>query len=239
MKRKFLIAVSLFLLIICGLYIRALVINNDKESWDSEVNIVSDDSKLRLSDLKDYYDDFRNNVAPEDRSVKLQFGNIDTRENDVDLPKEWKARPSSENYIVQFRGVVMPEWRGRLDDIVKKRVGYVPNNAFIVKMNVAQRELVKNMGEVQWVGQYHPAYKISPPLFNMAEGDWLLVVSLFPGSEIADISSKVESLGGKVVSGNNSSSFVRIKINSNKLNGLASIEEVMWIEAWVEPKIGI
>jgi len=69
--------------------------------------------------------------------------------------------PSTEGlYIVDMIGPVNPDWRDALEEEGVKIVNYVPNYAYIVSMTREEAEAVEDKFFVDWVGIYHPVFKI-------------------------------------------------------------------------------
>ena len=54
--------------------------------------------------------------------------------------------------------------KDRVTAVGGELLGYIPNNAFKVRMNPGQANLVSKLDGVAWVGFFEPAYKLSPDL---------------------------------------------------------------------------
>jgi hypothetical protein len=67
-------------------------------------------------------------------------------------------------YIVQFDGPIRTRQKKKLEKRGVRVLDYLPDFAFIVKMNDETRAAVESMKEVRWVGIYQPAYRIEPAL---------------------------------------------------------------------------
>src|SRR3989338_1644311 len=53
-------------------------------------------------------------------------------------------------YIVQFKGPVKEAWKEKIRQLGVKLYPYIPNNAFIVKMDPEQKAQVAKLSEVRW-----------------------------------------------------------------------------------------
>jgi hypothetical protein len=62
-------------------------------------------------------------------------------------------------YIVQFDGPIRTRQKKKLEKRGVRVLDYLPDFAFIVKMNDETRAAVESMKEVRWVGIYQPAYR--------------------------------------------------------------------------------
>jgi hypothetical protein len=76
------------------------------------------------------------------------------------------ASAASSYHIVQFDGRATHQRIHRLRSATEQILGYVPNHAFIVKATKAQRRILAGSPGVRWVGDYHPVYKIDPPILS-------------------------------------------------------------------------
>jgi hypothetical protein len=179
------------------------------------------------------------NDIPPQYAIRLQGGAIDTRSGEPVLPDELyiECYPSGEQgyYIVQFVGIVLPEWTDELDAIGVERLGSIPNNACLVRMTDAQRDAVAALNSVQWIGIYQPAYKIAPWIPTPLEGVSTLVVLTFPDEDVVAIREKLQEWEGVIEY--DSQKKVRVAIDLRFVAPIARLKGVMWIEPWVEPKL--
>ena len=140
-------------------------------------------------------------------------------------------------YIVQFNGPIRTRQKKKLGNIGVQVLDYLPDFAFIVKMNSKTRGTVASMKDVRWVGIYQPAYRIEPVLAEtmMATATYLpeeFIVTLFPGEDPASIAQQIEQLGGEVldVSEYGSRAKMKIRLDLEKLEIVSSTSGVRWIE---------
>ncbi len=158
-------------------------------------------------------------------------------------------------YLVQFDGPVATADVDRLRAAGVQVFDYIPDFAFIVRMDWATQATVTDMPAVRWVGLYQPAYRLSPDLtarlFEPApesdipadersdppqalwgDGPVELFVSLFRGEPLDPAISQIEALGGQVLSQSQTAwqSKLRISISPDRLADLASLPGVRWIE---------
>ncbi len=156
-------------------------------------------------------------------------------------------------YIVQFSGYIREEWKQAVSDTGAVIFDYVPNNAFVVRMDPAEKSLVESLDEVQWIGFYHPSYRISPALssaiFNAAgvsavaqEGSGGeetayedIIILLFDAHDNERVLSGIENLGGEIV--DNAGDIMRVRIDGSKIPDIAIMNGVSWIEKYVQPVI--
>src|ERR1700733_13256435 len=70
--------------------------------------------------------------------------------------------------LVQLRGPVVPEWLHRIESSGARIISYMPNNAYLVFADAAAEKKLEQArgsdGPIQWIGAYHPYYKIPTDL---------------------------------------------------------------------------
>ena len=146
------------------------------------------------------------------------------------------------HYIVQRRTPVTKEWRQKLMALSEDVVGYLPDNALILKAAPGQMARVAQMKEVGWLGLYLPEYKISPSLGTLTDlrhaaplspGERArLLVSLFPGGNPGTVRSLIGKLGYQIESSAHGRRRVYLQVTGPKtqIPAIAQIEDVEWIE---------
>jgi subtilisin family serine protease len=140
---------------------------------------------------------------------------------------------------------------------------YVPNNAFIARMDPAARARVSALPIVQYVGIYQPAMRLSrrltdltaaappdtlvpvpppgPPRFErpetVTEPALRLTVLVFRGEDLRAVQVAVEQAGGTVVHAEEGTRHSRmvITIAREGVVALASVNGVRWIEEFIVP----
>ena len=65
-------------------------------------------------------------------------------------------------YILQFTGPVMDAWKDQVTSAGAQLGPYIPNFAFIARMDAGSLAEVQALPFVRWVGPYQPAYKLAP-----------------------------------------------------------------------------
>ena len=156
-------------------------------------------------------------------------------------------------YIVQFSGYIREEWKQAVSDTGAVIFDYVPNNAFVVRMDPSEKSLVESLDKVQWIGIYQPSYRISPALssaISTAVGESVvtqegseeeeatyedIIILLFDANDNERVLSGIERLGGEIV--DNAGDIMRVRIDGSKIPDIAIINGVSWIEKYVQPVI--
>ncbi len=158
----------------------------------------------------------------------------DTLATDVD------ARPSTS--LIQFSGPVRTEWKEAVEAAGVKLYGYVPDYAFIARMDAATAAKVLKLPYVRWTGDYHPAYALSSDLVGLqtqdaSAGPTDVVIQTLPDADLEELSQQINALGGVVhgVSVSQFAGYVKATLSPRRLSDLARADGVLWIEHDTEP----
>ncbi|MBI5043340.1 MAG: S8 family serine peptidase [Nitrospirae bacterium] len=180
----------------------------------------------------------------EDDQIHLKAQNIDTSisEDKAEAGLMRTAPEEPDYYIVQFKGAVSEEWKDKIKGAQGKVLNYIPNNAFIVKMNKGTLNKVLSLPEVKWVGSYKPTYKISPQLsekISSATGTITITVKTFQNENVESIVSQAKLLGGEVLASSSGElgGIIRIRINPSAVSSLSLIFGIEWVEEYIPPKL--
>ncbi|MBI2444386.1 MAG: hypothetical protein HYV42_04075 [Candidatus Magasanikbacteria bacterium] len=142
-------------------------------------------------------------------------------------------------YLVQFIGITKPEYKNQIISRGGVFYGYIPNNAFIVKMDAAIKYKIQKLEFVRWLGTFQSAYKLDPDLITSNRtGDIKLTVLVFDQSELAATKQTIQTLGGAILP----QSFgeqIKIIIDAAKIPDLANLINVMWLEETGEPEVAL
>lgn len=176
--------------------------------------------------------------APDAPPIRLQAGTfIPAAGEALQIPTDLIATGSAPNsyYIVQFSGPVQEAWKEQVAKAGGAFFDYVPDFAFIVRLDDAARAAVTTLSEVAWVGAYLPAYKLSPDLAGRT-GMLDLVVQTFPDATVTDLSRQMDAAGALIeeTSASAAGGVMRLQIEAAQLKSLAEIPAVRWIEPFYE-----
>ena len=179
--------------------------------------------------------------------IHLAIGTFDPllQNGPAALPPELTVESYPEDevgyYIVQFKGPVMQKWKKEVVSAGVEIFDYIPQFAFIVKMDHQSLKRVDSMDSVRWLGIYQPGYRIAPNLTGMlsAKEDQPigLVVSIFGGEDVSVLTSKMKNLGGERLEISPGAKRVRLLISSNMIGNLARLSGVRYVEKVPEFKL--
>jgi hypothetical protein len=129
-------------------------------------------------------------------------------------------------YLVQFAGPIQSQWKGALETLGADILAYIPDFAYKVRMTPGIAGQVRRLGQVAWVGVFHPAYKISPALNR--GGTRLYTVRVEQGAEAGQVRAAIASSGAQVLTGQGK--LIRVAADEAQIEAIARVLDVAWIE---------
>ena len=170
--------------------------------------------------------------------IHLKTGTIDT--DVVSQAAASASQPAfgSGCYLVQLKGPVSESDKKALADAGAELIDYIPDNAFLARIQRSEVAGVRRLDCVKWIGPFRPEHKQSPALARVS-GKSQFLVRLLPGRDLRFVLGKVKRLGAKPISckADPRGAVCRILANSAKLADLAAISAVAWIEPYVQPRL--
>ena len=173
--------------------------------------------------------------------IKLAGYQFDPLVSLPSLPQALKQKTSPTSgpgyYIIQFDGPVRDEWKEACRQAGVEFLDYIPDFAFIVRMDASKKKQVGALPNVRWLGEYEPAYRLQENLCspgktsrNAVTSEFIIV--LFPGSDIDSVISRIEKSGGEILGRSNSSwkTKLRVVLPLDRLDSVAALSGVKWVE---------
>ena len=186
----------------------------------------------------------RNTDAPigdlvrNETAVLLRNAFIDTALGQaLSIPDDLRAEGDPLTYIAQSRGPATAAFRRHIGASGGTIISYIPNNAYLVRMDAGGAARLANWHGTQSVLPFEPYYKLETKLLEMAltgqplpEGALLNVV-LFPGSEPA-VAQRLAKLGVEVVSEDRTPFGAKLvaRVPGGRLAALAKLTGVQGLE---------
>jgi hypothetical protein len=155
---------------------------------------------------------------------------------------------AEEMWLVQFIGPVREEWLNTLTEKGRLEiVGYLPNNAYIVWGKAAHEtleETARGNSFIQWLGPYHPAYRLEPSLQQAADTRPVdepveVTVQFYTTSQTPQSLARLQSLGQAVRQPMSVLNFTNITLDlpAGRLVEVANWPDVYNVEPWVTPQL--
>jgi subtilisin family serine protease len=134
-------------------------------------------------------------------------------------------------FIIQFSGPIMDDWRAAVSAAGAQIVDYVPDDAYIVLLNVETADALRALPFVRWIGYLQPIYRIDPALVGVS-GRTAVQVLLYPGANASEVTQALSQGGGSVyaLAAYGQSGLLQADIAPSSLRALAQQATVAWIE---------
>jgi hypothetical protein len=161
---------------------------------------------------------------------------FDSRYGEPTIPDALRADPLKDPdynvYIVQFIGPVKPDWLEALMATGAEVFAYLPSNSYVTALDRNEVPRVDALRFVQWVGLYHPAYKLDLALLETTETSLIISFALLPGKDSRRAEDIVGASGGSVMTRwkIGDQPWLRVSIGSSSILELARLPEVFSIE---------
>jgi hypothetical protein len=147
--------------------------------------------------------------------------------------------------VVQFKGPIQPGWRQALEALGVQVLDYVPDFAYLVLADGAQREALGKLSAVRYVGPWQPAYKIATSLdaslkVKAAGQPLTLIVRTAPGADVESFSRALRDLGITLLKHSPNAEWGdlwRVQMPPDQIARLAQRGEVIWIEPFQERQL--
>lgn len=163
----------------------------------------------------------------------------DLRQRDMADALVEKSAPLGGLYIVQFVGPIKDSWLEDLRGTGAEIVTYIPNNAYIIRANSSGAFALskfRTQSFVQFVGDYEPAFRLSPMLQNVrateASDSIDVTVQVIGGRNVKETISRLEGITEKIVSVHPVLNYhnVALRVSAARLGEIASMENVFAVE---------
>ncbi len=179
--------------------------------------------------------------APKGSATEIVFQNgirFESSSGEPILPERLRvdSRAMEEGRIsllVQVEAPCRAEWIRTLEAAGARVQFYVPNYAFLVRVDAADRAAIERLPFVTWTGAYHPAYRISgQSAMQLRSGVGEYQVLLFDDGDLNSVITRIEAQGGEVddFSDNGINKIVRFSLDRTRMEQLAAHPDVQWIE---------
>ncbi len=174
--------------------------------------------------------------TPTPAVIRLQYATFDPLLDGVPaVPANLSAPRTAPDapglYIVQFEGVVSPAEKTALTNLGAAVESYLPENALLVRLTPTAATAAAQLNGVRWVGDFQPAYKLSP---RIAPDTARLRLALASWADAAAVKDALATMG--IAAGGNGKVLI-ISASAAQLPAVAQRPDVLWIEPFTIPQL--
>ena len=174
--------------------------------------------------------------------IKLRYASFDPTVALPEIPEVLQSGPRDSMRIVQFQGIPTQADRDTIEALRGEIIGYLPSNAYVVRMGADKVEVLESVASVRWVGDYHPAFRLDPDLQGEevlqqpARGRYNVVVAN-KRTDKPSLVSRIKDIGGIVNSEQTGSLLIEVTLSGPQLVQALHMDEVLWIDRWSAPEL--
>ncbi len=142
-------------------------------------------------------------------------------------------------YIVQFKGPIEKVWAEQVEQLGAQLLGYLPDNAYMARIQPADVQKVSSLDAVRWLGPYRPAYKVSPAItLRQGPTDGRVIdayVVAFPGESKTALQQFLSERGAAVGEATETGlgTIFHAALPLAALSAISQHPGVSWIEPYV------
>ena len=138
----------------------------------------------------------------------------------------------SQVYLVQFRTALSDELRARLRQSGARIGAYVPDFAYVVRMNESAKAAVAKLPGVRWIGAYLPSDKLDASVgaaaLTLGTDQRYLVTLVEPdAADQRAVAERVRRLGGVVLMTSESRQHLEVVLDADQLRAVTRFDEVL------------
>ncbi|MBL8190775.1 MAG: S8 family serine peptidase, partial [Acidobacteria bacterium] len=150
-------------------------------------------------------------------------------------------------YIVQFAAPARDEWLAELRAAGAEILQYVPHQAFFVYASREAMATIENHPRVRWTGAFHPLYKLSPQMRQLAltqsatgSNVGQFDIAVFKQVSLEATATTVSDFGGRIkyriVLPGNYFNVIRVEMDAGLILPMVQIPGVITIDPYIPPE---
>ena len=175
--------------------------------------------------------------AQEPTQLQLRYGAFDPLAGEPEVPAELRSAGAERLFIVQFTGTPTAAGRAAVTAANAEIHGYLPDDAYVVRMAPAAADAVRAVPSVRWVGRYHAAYRVDPALLGkLADGKLHAsrynMVVVDKQVDKPALREQIQALGGTVDNEHAGSLLYTASLTPEQFVATAHLDQVLWIDEW-------
>ncbi|HEV8479885.1 MAG TPA: S8 family serine peptidase, partial [Candidatus Eisenbacteria bacterium] len=162
----------------------------------------------------------------------------------ADLARMVPAEPTMASsgrraYLVQFVGLSASGARRRIEQIGGSVVSALTGETFLARLDAAEAARLESEDDAPWMGEWEPAYKLSPQVDRMSAAPAELRALVFPDGDVEGARSTLAAIGATDlrVSKNGVNQIIRFTLPGASVARAAALADIEWIEPVVQDSI--
>jgi hypothetical protein len=176
------------------------------------------------------------------RQLVLKFGTFDPLREHLPVPANLCGGTDIGLWVVQCHGLPDEAMRAAVRAAGGELHGYLPHDAYVVRMSAAAAAAVRALPASRFVGHYEPAWRLEPALLDeLAPGKPLPtraynLVVVDKRRDKPALLRQIAALGGEVTDPHEGGMLVTARLTGDQLVAVARLDAVLWIDRWSAPE---
>ncbi|HEX5054215.1 MAG TPA: S8 family serine peptidase [Planctomycetota bacterium] len=165
--------------------------------------------------------------------IRLQYATFDPLVQEPEVPPALRGTDDQALWIVQFDGHPTQKGRDAIAAAGGQVHGYLPDDAYVVRMPARVADAVRSIDSIRWAGRYHPAYRVDPALGPVpAAATRYNLVVVDKHTDKPALGAKIRAIGGRVDHEQPGSLLYTVTLTGPQLLQAAGFDEVLWVDLW-------
>ncbi|MBT2365780.1 S8 family serine peptidase [Streptomyces sp. ISL-10] len=167
-----------------------------------------------------------------------------TRTFDPTTPEAERSRPRGRlrsevgrAYLVQFATTPRDSHRAALAALGARIGAYIPDAAYVVRMDHATREQVAALPFVRWVGPYDAGDKIEGGVVPSSSRRYLITLVERSAADQRAVVKRIKAIGGKVHVASASRQLIEATLEPAQALAVAHLDAVLALDVWTAPEV--
>jgi hypothetical protein len=183
--------------------------------------------------------------TPNTPHVRLKSTTFDPAQGEPNLPASLRttgAADRADTYLIQLNGPITEQAKEQLTKAGARLYGYVPDYTLLARLDGKTAQAIQGLGEVRWVGLYHPAYRLAPAATNLAASNTAplqLSIQTLPELDLKPLADTLRGWGATIQAQTSTKwqGYLRVTLTPDRLTDLANQDGVLWVEPYFEPQL--
>jgi hypothetical protein len=171
--------------------------------------------------------------------VRLRYAEFDPLRFVPPVAEAFRSEAVDSAFIVQFQTRTLPEYAHAIETLGGRVRAYLPDQCFVVSIDPGRLPDLRSLAFVRWVGPYHPAYRLEPPVMSDLRAGALptearyVIQAMEPSTHMKSvIATRIELLGGRIDQLIPGGSWLEATLAPEALSEVIGWDEVFWVERW-------
>ncbi|MFT4841198.1 MAG: serine protease AprX [Planctomycetota bacterium] len=167
--------------------------------------------------------------------IRLRYASFDPLVAQPKVPTLLRGTNENGLWIVQFQTTPTQADRNAMAELGGQVIGYLPDNAYVVRMPAGPAANTMSIETVRWVGSYEVPYRMDPALLlakayaSDKPANYRIVVA-DRNNDKPTLVMKITAAGGQVVAENFGSSVIEATLTGPQMLLVAGFNEVLWVD---------